>query len=305
MDGDRHDAHAHAMASPGRLTEVKADPLLTWLERLLGERAPIGIESCLDGRLFARALRELAGEGAHPASTGDALEDLRAGLDRAGLGERCAYMLAALDARDVSGARSLLSVIYAHYAAHHARRYAGDAAGPRREPEPSASSPTRSERQDERQDERRAAAARALMQGPPLDEGVYVSEPHFLPPRMDVDDNRDRPNAPPAAASVSGFVPSAAEMRAAALARERAAAATRGDEDGGGGGAPSSSSPRVPSPRRATRSFARATTTRRRSSPRRSGRVLATTAMTYSARASRVSRRRWTPGCCRANATPS
>ena len=237
MDGDRHDAHAHAMASPGRLTEVKADPLLTWLERLLGERAPIGIESCLDGRLFARALRELAGEGARPASTGDALEDLRAGLDRAGLGERCAYMLAALDARDVSGARSLLSVIYAHYAAHHARRYAGDAAGPRREPEPSASSPTRSERQDERQDERRAAAARALMQGPPLDEGVYVSEPHFLPPRMDVDDNRDRPNAPPAAASVSGFVPSAAEMRAAALARERAAAATRGDEDGGGGGA--------------------------------------------------------------------
>ena len=111
VDGDRHDAHAHAMASPGRLTEVKADPLLTWLERLLGERAPIGIESCLDGRLFARALRELAGEGAHPASTGDALEDLRAGLDRAGLGERCAYMLAALDARDVSGARSLLSVI--------------------------------------------------------------------------------------------------------------------------------------------------------------------------------------------------
>ena len=237
VDGDRHDAHAHAMASPGRLTEVKADPLLTWLERLLGERAPIGIESCLDGRLFARALRELAGEGAHPASTGDALEDLRAGLDRAGLGERCAYMLAALDARDVSGARSLLSVIYAHYAAHHARRYADDAAGPRREPEPSASSPTRSERQDERQGERRAAAARALMQGPPLDEGVYVSEPHFLPPRMDVDDNRDHPNAPPAAASVSGFVPSAAETRAAALARERAAAATRGDEDGGGGGA--------------------------------------------------------------------
>ena len=287
VDGDRHDAHAHAMASPGRLTEVKADPLLTWLERLLGERAPIGIESCLDGRLFARALRELAGEGAHPASTGDALEDLRAGLDRAGLGERCAYMLAALDARDVSGARSLLSVIYAHYAAHHARRYADDAAGPRREPEPSASSPTRSERQDERQGERRAAAARALMQGPPLDEGVYVSEPHFLPPRMDVDDNRDHPNAPPAAASVSGFVPSAAETKT------------------GVGGAPSSPSPRVPSPRRATRSFARATTTRRRSSPRRSGRVLATTAMTYSARASRVSRRRWTPGCCRANAMPS
>ena len=80
------------------------------------------------------------------------------------------------------------------------------------------------------------------MRGPPLDEGVYVSEPHFLPPRMDVDDDRVHSNFPPAAASVSGFVPSAAEMRAAALARERAAAAatTRGDEAspaGGGRGA--------------------------------------------------------------------
>ena len=37
--------------------EVKReDPLLTWLERLLGQHGPIVIDQCFDGPLFTRAL---------------------------------------------------------------------------------------------------------------------------------------------------------------------------------------------------------------------------------------------------------
>ncbi len=106
------------------------------------------------------------------------------------------------------------------------------------DPAPSASSPTASAR--------RARAAAELMRGPPLEPGVYVSEPHFLPPRMDASsdeeeearERRERarlpppadpppsaPREPPRTTAGGGFVPSPAERRAAALARERAAGA--------------------------------------------------------------------------------
>ena len=106
------------------------------------------------------------------------------------------------------------------------------------DPAPSASSPTASAR--------RARAAAELMRGPPLEPGVYVSEPHFLPPRMDASsdeeeearERRERarlpppadpppsaPRDPPRTTAGGGFVPSPAERRAAALARERAAGA--------------------------------------------------------------------------------
>ena len=91
-----------------------------------------------------------------------------------------------------------------------------------------------------------AAAAATLTRDTPLEEGVYVSEPHFAPPRMDESqawvhgDPRGGADWDPAslfsqslavAPSPSstrrspplsgGFVPSPAERRAAALALER------------------------------------------------------------------------------------
>jgi len=65
------------------------------------------------------------------------------------------------------------------------------------DPAPSASSPTASAR--------RARAAAELMRGPALEPGVYVSEPHFLPPRMDASsdeeeearERRERARLPP------------------------------------------------------------------------------------------------------------
>lgn len=91
--------------------EVKEDPLLTWLERLLGEHGPILIEHCFDGTLFERALAKLekgngrgdnasVGAGGALAARGDDAGDdggdlpaLRAALSRAGLGLQCAPMV--------------------------------------------------------------------------------------------------------------------------------------------------------------------------------------------------------------------
>ena len=44
------------MSSPFLRTVRPVDPLLTWLERLLGEHGPLAIDDCFDGTLFVRAL---------------------------------------------------------------------------------------------------------------------------------------------------------------------------------------------------------------------------------------------------------
>jgi hypothetical protein len=112
-------------------------------------------------------------------------------------------------------------------------------------PPQSPASPTRSR-------DRAAATAAALTSGPSLEEGVYVSEPHFAPPRMDESqatfhgDDRGRDEWDAALFSKSlavapspsstrrsppttsgGFVPSPAERRAAAIALERSQSAAR------------------------------------------------------------------------------
>ena len=45
--------------------------------------------------------------------------------------------------------------------------------------------PPKSPASPTRRGDRAAAAAAALTRDTPLEEGVYVSEPHFAPPRMD------------------------------------------------------------------------------------------------------------------------
>ena len=109
--------------------------------------------------------------------------------------------------------------------------------------------PPKSPASPTRRGDRAAAAATALTRDTPLEEGVYVSEPHFAPPRMDESqarfhgdlrggsrEDRDPPplfsqslavapspsstrQSPPP--GIGGFVPSPAERRAAALALER------------------------------------------------------------------------------------
>jgi hypothetical protein len=106
--------------------------------------------------------------------------------------------------------------------------------------------PPKSPASPTRRGDRAAAAAATLTRDTPLEEGVYVSEPHFAPPRMDESqawvhgDPRGGADWDPAslfsqslavAPSPSstrrspplsgGFVPSPAERRAAALALER------------------------------------------------------------------------------------
>jgi len=107
--------------------------------------------------------------------------------------------------------------------------------------------PPKSPASPTRRGDRAAAAAAALTRDTPLKEGVYVSEPHFAPPRMDEsqawvhgdhgDGGADRDPASLFSQSLAvapspsstrrspplsgGFVPSPAERRAAALALER------------------------------------------------------------------------------------
>lgn len=86
------------------------------------------------------------------------------------------------------------------------------------DPAPSASSPTASAR--------RARAAAELMRGPPLEPGVYVSEPHFLPPRMDASSDEEEEARATAKASFSKSPATSpkkpSERAAAALAAKEA-----------------------------------------------------------------------------------
>ena len=129
--------------------------------------------------------------------------------------------------------------------------------------------PPKSPASPTRRGDRAAAVAAALTRDTPLEEGVYVSEPHFAPPRMDeiagVVPRRPPRGREPRSASLfsrslavapspsstrqsppssGGFVPSLAERRAAALALERSssspdenarAGATGGDHRRTGG----------------------------------------------------------------------
>jgi len=116
--------------------------------------------------------------------------------------------------------------------------------------------PPKSPASPTRRGDRAAAAAAALTRDTPLKEGVYVSEPHFAPPRMDEsqawvhgdhgDGGEDRDPASLFSQSLAvvpspsstrrspplsgGFVPSPAERRAAALALEREGEREGGDE---------------------------------------------------------------------------
>ena len=125
----------------GALAEVMrpADPLLSWLERLLStdddddDVRVSSVDDCLDGVLLTRALAKLdgepvtaggtigAGDDTHAAAAA-AMPGLHASLSHAGLARRCAPHVVAMSRGEAAGAHDLLRAVYKHYLANHAHR---------------------------------------------------------------------------------------------------------------------------------------------------------------------------------------